>query len=100
MMVFQQIKEQLEKTRSWYIILTGSRAELKTKARLEDTGIITYLPLASVRRHWGGKIKEIRIPVIARCVFIYASDEEIESLQNQVPVLRATDVLGEYQDHQ
>lgn len=50
MMGLQQIKEQLKKTRSWYIILTGSRAELKTKARLEDIGIIAYLPLASVRR--------------------------------------------------
>lgn len=100
MMVFQSINEQLERTRSWYILLTGSRAELKTKARLEDKGIITYLPLASVRRQWGSKTKEIRIPVLARCVFIYASDEEIETLQNQAPILRVTDVFNEHQDHQ
>lgn len=100
MMGLQQIKEQLKKTRSWYIILTGSRAELKTKARLEDIGIIAYLPLASVRRQWGSKTKKTRIPVIAGCVFIYASDEEVGVLQNQLPILRATDVFGNYQDHQ
>ncbi|ADV43706.1 UpxY family transcription antiterminator [Bacteroides helcogenes] len=100
MTAFQQIKERLEKKRSWYMILTSLRAELKIKARLEDMGIMTYLPFTSVKRHWDGKTKEIRTPAIARCVFIYASNEEIESLQDQVPILCTTDVLGEHQDHQ
>lgn len=98
MMNIKLIKEQLYKTRSWHIVLTGSCAELKTKARLEDIGLIAYLPLASVKRQWGDRIKRIRIPVIARCVFIYASDEEIQKLPKHVSVLRTEDVFREYQN--
>ncbi len=95
-MAFQQIKEQLNKTHTWYIILTGPRAELRTKARLEDIGMIAYLPLASVKRQWNGKTKEIRIPAIARCVFIYASDEELHFLKNNYPILYLKDILNVY----
>ncbi|WP_300700774.1 UpxY family transcription antiterminator [Bacteroides sp.] len=97
-MAFQQIKEQLDKTHTWYIILTGPCAELKTKARLEDIGMITYLPLASVKRQWGGKTKRIRIPAIARCVFIYASDEELQILQNGFSVFRVKELFNTYQN--
>lgn len=97
-MTFQQIKEQLDKTHTWYIILTGPCAELKTKARLEDIGIITYLPLASVKRQWGGKTKRIRIPAIARCVFIYASDEELQILQNGFLVFHVKKLFNAYQN--
>ena len=97
-MAFKQIKEQLDKTHSWYIILTGPCAELKTKARLEDIGMITYLPLASVKRQWGGKTKKIRIPAIARCVFIYVSDEKLQTLQNGYPILRVKELFNAYQN--
>lgn len=97
-MAFQQIQEQLDKTHTWYIILTGPCAELRTKARLEDIGMIAYLPLASVKRQWGGKTKKVRIPAIARCVFIYASDEELQILQNGFLVIHVKELLNAHQN--
>ena len=47
---------------------------------LEAKGIITWLPLAPVRRQWGRILKEIHTPVIPRCVFVYISNEERNTL--------------------
>jgi len=74
-MTFQYIIHHLDKPHSWFIVLTNPHTELNTKKKLEQQGFITYVPLVSVRRCWEGCIKEIHIPAIARCVFVYATDE-------------------------
>ena len=52
-MTSQDIKKQLKEPHFWNIVLTGQHAEPRTKATLEAKGIITWLPLAPVRRQWG-----------------------------------------------
>mgnify|MGYP003416756503 CR=1 FL=1 len=59
-MTSQDIKKQLKEPHFWNIVLTGQHAEPRTKATLEAKGIITWLPLAPVRRQWGRILKEIR----------------------------------------
>lgn len=86
-MTAQYIKENLDKLRSWYIVLTKPHSEQKTKIILEKQGIITYLPFTSIRRQWKVSTKKIHIPAMARCVFIYATNEEIQILKKQYPVL-------------
>ena len=58
-MTSQDIKKQLKEPHFWNIVLTGQHAEPRTKAMLEAKGIITWLPLAPVRRQWGRILKEI-----------------------------------------
>ena len=97
-MTSQDIKKQLKEPHFWNIVLTGQHAEPRTKAMLEAKGIITWLPLAPVRRQWGRILKEIHTPVIARCVFIYATDENIQGIQNEYTVLSPQTVTALYQN--
>lgn len=85
-MTSQYIINHLDKPRLWYIVLTGMYAELKAKQDLEQNGFITYLPQISVRRQWAGHTKKIHIPIITRCVFVYATDEEIRKIQERYTV--------------
>ena len=71
-MILQDIKSRLNETRNWYIVLTLPRKERKTKETLENKGMITYLPTIYVKRRWKEQVKEIQIPAVNRCVFIYA----------------------------
>lgn len=82
----------------WNIVLTGQHAEPRTKATLEAKGIITWLPLAPVRRQWGRILKEIHTPVIPRCVFVYISNEERNTLQKSYRLLQPEVILQELPD--
>ena len=97
-MTSQYIIENLSKTRSWYIVLTGRYAELNTKTHLERKGLITYFPQDSVRRRWAGREKEIHIPAIPRCVFIYATEDEIQRVQKQYTVFHPDIISNSYQN--
>ncbi|MCD8183814.1 MAG: UpxY family transcription antiterminator [Bacteroides sp.] len=81
------IIEHLNKSRLWYIVLTGPHSELKTKAELEKDGFVAYLPLTPVQRRWAGHIKEIHTPTVSKYVFIYASEEEVQNVQKHYPIL-------------
>ena len=74
-MTSQDIKKQLKEPHFWNIVLTGQHAEPRTKAMLEAKGIITWLPLAPVRRQWGKK----NTPQSSRDVYssIYPMRKEI-----------------------
>ena len=72
-MTFQYIINHLHEPHLWCIVLTAPHAELNIQKKLEQQGFITYVPTISVRRSWAGCIKEIHIPAIARCVFVYAT---------------------------
>ena len=86
-MTTHDIKDQLNKARSWHIVLTQPKNELKIRKILERQGLITHLPLTPVKRRWGDRIKEIHIPAVARCVFVYVSPEEMNILRNHHPIL-------------
>ena len=86
-MILQDIKSCLNETRNWYIVLTLPRKERKTKETLENKGMITYLPTIYVKRRWKEQVKEIQIPAVNRCVFIYATGTELEGLKGIYPTL-------------
>ena len=86
-MILQNIKECLNETRGWYIVLTAPRKERKIKEILENKGMITYLPTLLARRRWKENVREIQIPAINRCIFIYATDTEVEAVKGTYPVL-------------
>ena len=92
-MTFQYIIHHLDKPHSWFIVLTNPHTELNTKKKLEQQGFITYVPLVSVRRCWEGCIKEIHIPAIARCVFVYATDENVLRMQKEYTILNPQAVI-------
>lgn len=95
---FSRYKKQLKEPHFWNIVLTGQHAEPRTKATLEAKGIITWLPLAPVRRQWGRILKEIHTPVIPRCVFVYISNEERNTLQKSYRLLQPEVILQELPD--
>ena len=97
-MTFQYIINHLDKPHLWYVVLTGPHAELSTKKKLEQQGHITYVPLVPVRRSWAGYIKEIHIPAITRCVFVYATDENVLRMQKEYTILNPQAVAALYQD--
>lgn len=84
-MTFQYIINHLHEPHLWCIVLTAPHAELNIQKKLEQQGFITYVPTISVRRSWAGCIKEIHIPTIARCVFVYATKEEMQEMQRNIP---------------
>lgn len=96
-MIFQYIINHLNKPHLWYIVLTAPHAELSTQKKLERQGFITYVPATSVRRTWDGRIKEIHIPAVARCVFVYATDNDIQKVQREYTVLPFQTIKALYQ---
>lgn len=96
-MTSQYIIDHLDKPHTWYVVLTGPHGELTIKQKLEQQGLITYVPLNSVRRHWVGRIKEIHIPAVARCVFVYATDNDIQKVQREYTVLPFQTIKALYQ---
>ena len=86
-MTLQDIKEHLNETRNWYIVLTSPRKERKIRKSLDNTGIITYLPTAYVQYKWKEKIRKIQIPTINRCIFIYVTDSEVKTLKVAYSIL-------------
>ena len=110
-MTSQDIKKQLKEPHFWNIVLTGQHAEPRTKAmleakeesmktrnELEKETKETWLPLAPVRRQWGRILKEIHTPVIPRCVFVYISNEERNTLQKSYRLLQPEIILQELPD--
>lgn len=86
-MILQDIKNRLNETRNWYIVLTSPRQEKKAKETLDNKGMITYLPSIRVKRQWQERTREIQIPAVNRCIFIYATEREIETLKDTYPTL-------------
>lgn len=94
----QYVVGYLNETRLWYIVLTGWHTELNAKVHLEQKGFITYLPQESVRRRWAGREKKIHIPVLPGCVFIYATEEEIQIVQKLYTVFHPSIISNSYQN--
>lgn len=70
-MTSQDIKKQLKEPHFWNIVLTGQ---------------------------WGRILKEIHTPVIPRCVFVYISNEERNTLQKSYRLLQPEVILQKLPD--
>lgn len=96
-MTFQYIIHHLDKPHSWFIVLTNPHTELNTKKKLEQQGL--YLrPIGFGSAMLGRVYKEIHIPAIARCVFVYATDENVQRMQKEYTILNPQAVAALYQD--
>ena len=97
-MTFQYIINHLHEPHLWCIVLTAPHAELNIQKKLEQQGFITYVPTISVRRSWAGCIKEIHIPAITRCVFVYATNQEIQGMQKEYTILPPQTITALHQN--
>ena len=52
----------------------------------ENPQVFTLIPIY-VKRRWKEQVKEIQIPAVNRCVFIYATGTELEGLKGIYPTL-------------
>jgi transcription antitermination factor NusG len=58
----------------WYAVQTRSRHEKKVAARLQDSGVYTYLPLVPQVHHWSDRRKLIDVPLFPGYAFIRAAN--------------------------
>ncbi|MCC8174787.1 MAG: UpxY family transcription antiterminator [Odoribacter sp.] len=61
---------------NWYVVYTSSRAEKKVKERLEEQGIICYLPLKTSIRQWSDRKKKVYLPLIPSYIFLYITSDD------------------------
>lgn len=58
----------------WYAVYTASRSEKKVKERLDEKGIVNYLPLRTEVRIWSDRKKKVSVPLIAGYIFVCISE--------------------------
>lgn len=56
---------------NWYVLFTAFHAEKKVKRQLDAAGIGSYLPFKISRFQWQNIKKEMSVPAVARCIFVY-----------------------------
>jgi transcriptional antiterminator RfaH len=56
--------------RSWYIVRTHARAEVKAAINLERQGFATYLPRYLKRRHHARRVEIVPVPLFPRYLFV------------------------------
>lgn len=66
----------------WYAVYTSSRAEKKVKIRLDEIGIVNYLPLKTEIRVWSDRKKKITVPLISGYVFVRVTQKQFLEVLN------------------
>lgn len=66
----------------WYAVYTSSRAEKKVKIRLDEIGIVNYLPLKTEIRVWSDRKKKITVPLISGYVFVRVAQKQFLEVLN------------------
>lgn len=54
----------------WYAVYTKPRHEKKVRDRLEEKGIVNYLPLVKRLRQWADRKKWVEIPLFSNYIFV------------------------------
>ena len=67
---------------SWYAMYTKPRAEKNLRDRLEEKGVITYLPLQKQLRQWSDRKKWVEEPIFRGYIFVKASEKDFQSILN------------------
>jgi transcription antitermination factor NusG len=66
----------------WYALYTKPRAEKKLNDRLNEKGIVTYLPLQKQLRQWSDRKKWVEEPIFRGYLFVRATEREFQSILN------------------
>lgn len=64
----------------WHALHTTPKSEHKLMQRLNAAGYATYCPMQAVFVEWGGKIKEVILPLFSGCLFVAGDIAEVTSL--------------------
>lgn len=72
----------------WFAVYTRYKREKLVDKRLKEQGIESYLPIQSVSRQYGKKVRTVELPLIGTYLFTRITKTEY------VAVLRTLDVVG------
>ena len=76
---------------NWYAIYTAFRAEKRVKQRLDQAGIMNYIPSRTVKRKLGDREEQVEVPLFSGCVFVrvvYSEFVRVLSLGGIISFLR------------
>ena len=66
---------------NWYAIYTAFRAEKRVKERLDQAGIVNYIPLRVVEWKFGDRVQQVEIPLFSGCVFVLVTPSELAKVR-------------------
>jgi putative LPS-related regulatory protein len=72
---------------NWYAIYTAFRAEKRVKERLDQAGIMNYIPLRIVKQVLGGREKQVEVPLFSGCIFVRVTRSEFIHVLSVVGIL-------------
>ena len=67
---------------NWYAIYTASRAEKRVKKRLDEAGIVYYIPSRVVEWNSDNQVKRVEVPLFSNCVFVRLTRSEFSKIQD------------------
>src|SRR5277367_63716 len=77
-------------TPSWYAVQTRARHEKSVAQRLQENGVMTFLPLVTEIHRWSDRKKSVELPLFGCYVFVRLSPTSEERLR----VLQIDSVLS------
>lgn len=75
----------------WYAIQTRARNEKVTADRLQERGVVTFLPLVTEIRRWSDRRKIVTLPLFSCYVFVRLGSDDTEA---RLRVCRTVGVFG------
>ncbi len=61
---------------NWKVLYVASRSEKRVSQRLNDLGLIAYVPLRTEKRKWSDRLKTVSTPMISGYVFVQVADKD------------------------
>lgn len=61
---------------NWKVLYVASRSEKKVSKRLNDLGLMAYVPLKTEKRKWSDRLKTVSTPMISGYVFVQVTDKD------------------------
>ena len=74
----------------WYAIHTVARHEKRVVQQLQETGVLTFLPLMQQTRQWSDRRTKVEVPLFSCYAFVHT----IPTAGERIKVLRTPGVLG------
>jgi transcription antitermination factor NusG len=75
---------------NWYAVHTVARHEKRVVQKLQEAGVVTFLPLMQQIRQWSDRRMAVEIPLFSCYAFVRTS----QTAQERLKVLRTPGVLG------
>lgn len=79
----------------WYAIYTHPRAEKQVFNRLEEIGVVVYLPLQKTYRQWSDRKKLVEKPLISSYVFVKVIPKDFPLVYKTMGVVKFISFEGQ-----